>query len=76
LNPKFKDISQIVLLLYTYSNYDYRVIIFMSKSVYILLGHSVLKSFLHWTIFRISAVTAEYMRSCTRDVSMQSARAY
>ena len=30
------------LLLYKYSSYDYRVIFFMSKYVYIFLGHSVL----------------------------------
>ena len=30
-----------ILLLYKYSNYDYRVIFFMSKCVYIFLGHSV-----------------------------------
>jgi len=30
-----------ILLLYKYSSYDYRVIFFMSKSVYIILGHSV-----------------------------------
>ena len=31
-----------ILILYKYSSYDYRVIFFMSKSVYIILGHSVL----------------------------------
>ena len=31
-----------ILLLYKYSSYDYRVIFFMSKCVYIFLGHSVL----------------------------------
>jgi hypothetical protein len=36
LNPKLKDISHIILLLYTYSSYDCRVIYFMSKSVYFL----------------------------------------
>jgi hypothetical protein len=41
LNPKFKDISHINLLLYKYSSYDYRVIFFMSKCVYIFLGHPV-----------------------------------
>jgi hypothetical protein len=30
-----------ILLLYKYSSYDYRVIFFMSKCVYIILGHSV-----------------------------------
>jgi len=30
-----------ILLLYKYSSYDYRVIFFMSKCVYIFLGHSV-----------------------------------
>jgi len=39
LNPKFKDISHINL--YKYGSYDYRVIFFMSKCVYIILGHSV-----------------------------------
>jgi len=29
------------LLLYKYISYDYRVIFFMSKCVYIILGHSV-----------------------------------
>ena len=32
-----------ILLLYKYSSYDYRVIFFMSKCVYISLGHSVFK---------------------------------
>jgi hypothetical protein len=41
LNPKFKDISFSILLLYKYSSYDYRVIFFMSNCAYILLGHSV-----------------------------------
>ena len=41
LNPKFKDISHINLVLYKYSSYDYRVIFFMSKCVYIFLGHPV-----------------------------------
>ena len=31
-----------ILLLYKYSSYDYRVIFFMSKCVYIILSHSVL----------------------------------
>jgi len=31
----------LILLLYKYSSYDYRVIFFMSKCVYIFLGHSV-----------------------------------
>jgi len=30
-----------ILLLYKYSSYDYRVIFFISKCVYIILGHSV-----------------------------------
>jgi hypothetical protein len=30
-----------ILLLYKYSSYDYRVIFFMSKCVYIILGHSL-----------------------------------
>jgi len=30
-----------ILLLYKYSSYDYTVIFFMSKCVYIILGHSV-----------------------------------
>jgi hypothetical protein len=30
-----------ILLLYKYSSYNYRVIFFMSKFVYIILGHSV-----------------------------------
>jgi len=30
-----------IFLLYKYSSYDYRVIFFMSKCVYIILGHSV-----------------------------------
>jgi hypothetical protein len=41
LNPKFKDISYQFLLLYKYCSYDYRVIFFMSKCLYIILGHSV-----------------------------------
>jgi hypothetical protein len=31
-----------IFLLYKQSSYDYRVIFFMSKCVYIILGHSVL----------------------------------
>jgi hypothetical protein len=34
-----------ILLLYKHSSYDYRVIFFMSKCVYIILGHSV-----YWNI--------------------------
>ena len=30
-----------ILFLYKYSSYDYRIIFFMSKCVYIILGHSV-----------------------------------
>jgi len=41
LNPKFKTSLISILLLYKYSSYDYRVILFMSKCVYIFLGHSV-----------------------------------
>jgi len=39
-NSRTSPIS--ILLLYKYSSYDYRVIFFTSKCVYILLGHSVL----------------------------------
>ena len=35
-----------ILLLYKYNSYDYRVIFFMSKCVYIFLGHSVFKDIL------------------------------
>jgi hypothetical protein len=36
-----------ILLLYTYSSYDYRVMFFMSKCVYIILGHSVYTGLLY-----------------------------
>jgi hypothetical protein len=41
-----------ILLLYKYSSYDYRVIFFTSKCVYIILGHSV-----YW--FRTSILVKE-----------------
>jgi len=61
-----------ILLLYKYSSYDYRVIFFMSKCVYIILGHSVYSWNLR--IFRKSVqiiqVSLTYSYSTTNNMHL------
>jgi hypothetical protein len=52
-----------IFLLYKYSSYDYRVIFFMSKCVYIILGHSVYVKLLNWdNISSIRCESGEFSR--------------